>query len=274
MKIVVKLLKAILIIMLTVVIIGIAAIKVLSSTILDEAYVFRKLRSSNYYNSIYEELKANFENYIGPSGLGESILDDICTIEDIQKDTETILGNIYEGTNKKVDTKAIQDRLREKIQKSLNQTKVTPESSKNIDQFVEQISNEYINTISHTDYEETLNNAYQKVKKMIQIGQMGLWIAMGVIVVLLILLNIKSFYRILANIGISFTSAGAFMVAGYYILMYTIKVDHLRVLNNSISMVLQETAKGIFNKVDSMGIILVAIGIVLIFLGNILKKDK
>ncbi|MBR3163483.1 MAG: hypothetical protein IKF17_05245 [Clostridia bacterium] len=273
-KLLIKLLKTVFIILLTVMIIGIAAIKILSSTILDEAYVFRKLRSSNYYDSIYQELKSNFENYIGPSGLEESVLDDICTVEDIQNDTETILGNIYEGTNKKVDTTAIQERLKNNIEKSLNQLKETKQADPNIDQFVEEISNEYINTISHTDYEEKLNNVYQKAIQIIKIGKIGLWIASIIIIILLIVLNIKSINRALANIGISFASAGAFIISGYYILMYNIRIEHLRVLNNSISMAFQEAIREIFNNINSAGIIIGIIGIVLIILGNILKKDK
>ena len=274
MKIIVKILKAIMIVALTIVIIGIAAIKILSSTILDEAYVFRKLRASNYYNNIHEELKQNFENYIGPSGLEESVLDNIYTIDDIQTDTETILGNIYEGTNKKVDTSAIQERLRKNITTSLNETKATVESQKNIDEFIEKISNEYINTISHTDYEETINNAYQKANKVIKYAKMALGAGVLAILTILFLLNIKTINRTFANLGIAFASAGSFMFAGYYLLNYKIKVDHLRVLNDSISTVLQSSVKDMFNQINSIGLILIIIGIVLIILGNILKKEK
>ena len=274
MKITVKVLKAILIIILTVIIIGIAAIKILSSTILDEAYVFRNLRSSNYYNSLYKELRSNFENYIGPSGLEESILDDICTVDDIQNDTETILGNIYDGTNKKVDTSSIKEKLTKSINESLKGTKTTSTSQENIDQFIEQICNEYINTISHTDYEEKINNAYQKAIKLIKYVKLALGIGVVVIIVLLILLNIKTLNRALANLGIAFTSAGAFAFAGYNFLNYNIKVDHIMVLNDSISTVLQDTVKDIFGQISYIGIVLAVIGIILIILGNVLKKEK
>ena len=274
MKIIVKLLKAIMIVALTIVIIGIAAIKILSSTILDEAYVFRKLRASNYYNNIHKELIQNFENYIGPSGLEESVLDNICSIDDIQTDTETILGNIYEGTNKKIDTSIIKERLRKNITLALNEINETAESQKNIDDFIEQISNEYINTISHTDYEETINNAYQKVNKIIKYVKIALGAGALAILTALFLLNIKTLNRTFANLGIAFTTAGSFMFAGYYILNFKIKVDHLRVLNDSISTVLQGSVKDMFNQINSIGLILVIIGIVLIILGNILKKEK
>lgn len=274
MKPILKIFKGLLIVVLTIIIIGIVAINILSLTILDEAYIFRKLRASDYYNSIYENLKSNFENYIGPSGLEESVLDNICTIDNIQTDTETILGNIYEGTNKKVDTSKVKERLKKNIENSLKDIETTPESQKNIDDFIEEISNEYINTISHTDYEESIYTTYQKAIKIIKFGKNALWIGAIVIALLLVLLNITKIYKGPVSIGISFVSAGAFYEAGYYILNYRIKVEHLRVLNDSISTVLQESVTDIFSKINSTGITVVIIGIVLIILGNTLKKDE
>ena len=274
MKAIKQIIKSILIIALTVMIIGIAAIKIISSTILDEAYVYRKMRSSNYYNNIYEELKQNFENYIGPSGLDESILDNICTVEDIQKDTETILGNIYEGTNKTVDTNEIKERLKKNITNSLNDTKVTAQTQKNIDEFIEQISNEYIITISHTDYEEQIYNRYQQIKRIINLAQIGIGIAIVSIIVLLILLNLKEILVTIKNVGIAFTASGAFLIVGHFLLNNNIKVLHLRVLNNSISMVLQNIITDIFVGISNVGIVLGVIGILLIILGNILKKNR
>ena len=86
MKITLYIVRAILILILTVIILGISVTRILSSTILDEAHVFRTMKSTEYYNKIYEEVKSNFEKYIGPSGLDESIFKNVYTIEDIERD--------------------------------------------------------------------------------------------------------------------------------------------------------------------------------------------
>ena len=121
MKLAIKILKAVLVLVLTAVIIGIVTIKVASSTILDEAYAHKMLQTSKYYDNLHEEIKSAFENYIGPSGIDEIILDDVCSVEDIQKDTETILGNIYEGTDKKVNTDEIKKRIIDKINQKVKE---------------------------------------------------------------------------------------------------------------------------------------------------------
>ena len=64
------------------------------------------------------------------------------------------------------------------------------------------------------------------------------------------------------------------MVFGYNILNYNIKVEHLRVLNDSISIVLQSIVKDLFGKINYAGICLTVAGIALIIFGNALRKEK
>lgn len=269
MKYAVKIIKAILVIMLTLVVTGIVTIKIFSSTILDEGYVFRMLQKSNYYSKIHEIVKSSFENYIGPSGLDENILGDICTVEDIQKDTETILGNIYEGTDKKVNTDAIKQRVIKKIDTVLEQE--TNASQENINKFAEAIGEEYINTISHTDYEESLNDALKKVTKITDVGQKALFISLVVILVLLVVLNIKTLYLAICNIGIAGLSSGAFLVVTNLIVNNRVKVQQIKILNDPISTVLQNIVTDILNQVIRYGWIIVAVGAVCIIVGNIIK---
>lgn len=272
MKIAVKIIKALLVIMLTLVVIGIIAIKILSSTILDEAYVFKMLQKNNYYSNIYENVKSNFENYIGPSGLDENILTDICTVEDIQKDTETILGNIYEGTEKKVNTDEIKQRVVKKINEVLEEK--TNASEENINQFAEAIGEEYINAISHTEYEEKINDVIKKVTKITTLGQKALFISLVIILVLLVVLNIKTIYLVICNIGIAGLSSGAFLVITNLIVNNRVKVQQLKILNDSISTVLQNITTDILNQINKYGMIIAIVGAICILVGNIIKtKD-
>ena len=121
MKFAIKILNAVLVVVLTVCIIGIVILKVASTTILKETYVHKMMEESKYYDNLYEEIKSNFENYIGPSGFDENILDDICSKQDIQNDTETILDNIYEGKGEKINTEEIKSRIIDKINQKVQE---------------------------------------------------------------------------------------------------------------------------------------------------------
>ena len=276
MKFTIKILNTILVVILTVCIIGIVAVKVPSSTILEETYLHEMIQKSNYYDNLHEEIKSNFENYIGPSGFDENILDDICSKEDIQKDTETILDNIYKGTGKKVNTDEIKKRIVNTINQKVKEHDeiITEKMQASINKFAETIADEYINTISHTEYEEQLNSAYKKATKLVNLSQKAFLIAIAVIFILLIVLNIKKIYYSAINIGMALCSSGTFIIAIYYIIHSKVKINQLKILNNSVSLVLQKTVTDILNNTSKFGWILIAIGIILILIGNIIKVMK
>ena len=273
MKFTIKILNTILVVILTVCIIGIVAVKVSSSTILKEAYLHEMIQKSNYYDNLHEEIKSNFENYIGPSGFDENILDDICSKEDIQKDTETILENIYKGTGKKVNTDEIKKRIVDTINQKVKEQDeiITEKMQASINKFAETIADEYINTISHTEYEEQLNSAYKKATKLVNLSKKALLIAIAVILILLVVLNIKKIYYSAINIGIALCSSGTFIIAIYYIIHSKVKINQLKILNNSVSLVLQNTVTDILNTTFKISWIFVAIGIIAIIIGNIIK---
>lgn len=272
----IRIIKAVLVIILTIVIIGIVVVKIASSTILDKAYIINSLQANNYYNNVYEELKSNFENYIGPSGLDENILNDICTAEDIKKDTEIIINNIYEGTEKKVNTNEITKRVKEKINKAVSEKEsiITSKMQASINKYSEVIAEEYINTISHTEYEETLNDIYIKVSIIMELAQKVLFTCLVVTVVLLVVLNIKTIYNIASNIGIALFSSGAFFIISNYRINSKIKIEHIKILNNSISNILQKIILDILGKVNQTGWIIITIGAILIIIGSIFKIIK
>ena len=278
MKFAIKILNAVLVVVLTVCIIGIVILKVASSTILKETYVHKMMVESKYYDNLYEEIKSNFENYIGPSGFDENILDDICSKQDIQNDTEKILDNIYEGKGEKINTEEIKsriiDRINQKVQEQDNI--ITEKMQASIKKFAETIADEYINTISHTEYEEQLNSLYKEITKLVEIAQKALFITIAIIVSLLIVLNTKNLYCSALSIGIAICSSGAFIIAIYYIIHSNVKISQLKILNNAISLALQNTVTDILNTTFKIGWILTIIGIILIAVSNtinVVNKD-
>ena len=278
MKFAIKILNAVLVVVLTVCIIGIVILKVASTTILKETYVHKMMEESKYYDNLYEEIKSNFENYIGPSGFDENILDDICSKQDIQNDTETILDNIYEGKGEKINTEEIKSRIIDKINQKVQEQDniITEKMQASIKKFAETIADEYINTISHTEYEEQLNSLYKEITKLVEIAQKALFITIAIIVLLLIVLNIKNLYCSALSIGIAICSSGAFIIAIYYIIHGNVKISQLKILNNAISLALQNTATNILNTTFKIGWILTIIGIILIAVSNtinVVNKD-
>ena len=276
MKVLQKIISLLLIIILSVVIIALTLVKTFSSTILNEAYVFNMLKKGDYYNNLYEEVKSNFEKYIGPSGLDESILENVFTIENIQEDTETILGNIYEGTELEVSTETIKKNLETKINNAIQEMDedITPEVQANINKLIENMETEYINTISHTEYEQQINDALKKVNKLIKLATTATVIAIIVSIVLLLLVNIKDIYKGLSNIGIAGLTSGAFIVIANYIINGNIRIQNIKILNDSISTVLQNTITDVLSKITHIGWVMAIVGIIVIILANIFRTKN
>jgi hypothetical protein len=274
MKVIVNIIKFILIIMLTVSIIGVVSIKVLSSTVLDEAYILNLLNRSNYYENIYNEIESNFEKYIAQSGLDEDVINNVCTVEDVKNDTKLILGNIYEGTDKKVDASAIKQRLADNINASLEGEKISNSTQEAIDKFIETVGNEYTSTISHTDYENEMYNYYQKMDSKIGKVEKSLYITIIILIVLLLAVCIKKIYTVISWAGIGVTASGAFLVISNYIFNANVKVQQLKILNDSASVVLQNGIADILAQVTKTGWVLAVIGLVVVILGSIVKTIK
>ena len=268
-----KIIQYIIATILALAILGLIIINILSSSILSKEYILGKLQNQNYYEKIYQETESNFENYIHQSGLDEDVLKDIVTKEKIEKDTRIILNNIYNGMDEKIDTKEIRGKLTENINNSLN-GKISSSEQKAIDTFVDTICKEYETTISHTNYEQKINEALNKINKYIDLAKKAMMVTIGVTSVILVLLSIRRIYRITSKIGVAFVIDGLILILGEKYVSSNIKVDTIMLLNNGVSDVLQSILNEILGNILKTGSILLGLGIVLIIVYAVIKSIR
>lgn len=273
MKMIKQIIQYLLAAILALAILAFILINIFSSTILSESYVISKLKEENYYEEIYQDTQSNFENYIYQSGLDEEVLNNIVTQEKIEEDTKKILSNIYDNTKEEIDTEEIADRLNQNIEQSLGGN-ISTTQREAIDTFVDTICDEYKSTISHTNYEERINNLYQKGMQYLDIAKKGLLIAIGVCVILMAILTIKRIYRILAKIGTAFTISGLIFVLSYEYITTKVRIQGITILNNAVSEVLRNVLNDILSKVITYGSILLTLGILFIIVYAIIKSIR
>lgn len=263
MKIIAKIIKFILITILVICIVALGMIKIVSSTILEKAYVTQKLEETNFYAETYELVKSNFENYIYQSGLDEEVLENICTEEKVKNDINQIISNIYEGTDIKIDTTEISDNLNANID-ALNIKNSRNASA--IEQFVKHITDEYTNTILHTQYEDKINNAYGKIIDLIEKANTVIIIAIIVDAIIIILSNIKKISRNLQDAGIALLSASSFTLIACNIVQSKVNISGIRIFNDSFSEVVVTILQDIIDKINTFGIITLIVAIILIII--------
>lgn len=274
MNILVKILKYVLTIVLSIILLAIILMNILFSTIFSEKYVINKIEESNYYNNIYEEVKKNFENYVEPSGLEGDIMEGICSEEQVKKDSQIILGNLYEGTQKEIDTQDLRNKLDQNIRNNLSNKKITDSLENAIQSYEDQICKEYTNTISHTEYEQEIYNFFKEAKEKRATLKITLYVAGIVTMALILLLNIKKLHRAISLAGIAGLSSGFFGLIANSIINKKVNIANIKVLNDSVSTVLQYILKGILESFATNCKEILVLGIILILLGAILEIHK
>lgn len=270
MKVIINIIKYIAIILLTCAIIGLLIINIVSSTILSKQYVLSKLEETNYYEEIKKEIESSFENYIGQSGLDEDVIIDIVSLEKIKEDTNIIITNIYDGTDKTVDTTEIETNLKNNIEASLENKKLTITQQKAIDEYINKIASQYKQTMSHTSYENDINQMIKKVNQYIEMAKKVAIIGIAVLILLILILNYKKLIRGISQIGMALLSSGTFYVILKMYIDLKIKVSNIVILNDAISNAVRTVISDILSKIVQNGIILICCGIVMILVGNII----
>lgn len=271
MKVLTKTIKFILVTILTICLISIGIISIVSSTILDKTYITEKMEETNFYKETYELVKSNFEKYIYQSGLDEEVLENICTEEKLQKDINTIISNIYDGTDEKINTTEIETNLNANIDKlGIKNSK----NQKAIEQFVKHICDEYTETIIHTKYESQINAQYQKVISLLTKIHNVIMIILIIDAILLIIMNIKTASKIIQDLGIALFSSSIFKLSVCFIIMSKVNIEGIKILNDIFSKTLVTIITDVLTKIMSLGIGALLIAIILIIIYAIISVNK
>ena len=273
MKVLTNIIKFILVSILTICLIAIGMITIVYSTILDKTYITSKLEETNFYQETYELVKSNFENYIYQSGLDEEVLNDICSQEKVKNDINIIISNIYSGTKGKIDTSEIAENLNANINKLGIKNS---QNQKAIDQFVDQICNEYTETIIHTNYETKLNSEYIKiVDKIVKLNNVVV-VATIVVIILLIIMNIIGAMasKLIQDFGIALFATGAFNLTACSIVMSKVNIEGIKIFNDTFSKAVVTIITEVSTRIMSLGIGTMAIAIALIVAYAMVKVNK
>ena len=269
MKILLNILKYIFIILLTVCTITLGLVYIGSSKILSKDYVLSKLESTNYYEELNQIVQEAFENYIGPSGFDEDVMEGVANIEQIKQDTNTILNNIYNGTNVEVSTESVETNLRNNISKSLDGRELTATEQKAIDQYVKKITSLYTSTICHTSLENDIYNVISKINGLVGTAKIALAVAIVVLIVVIVLFNRKNRFEVLSNIGIVLTSSGLLYIILNLYINSEIPVSNITTLNSAFSNTLRNIINDMLGNILVFGIVFSVLGIIVIVVGQI-----
>ena len=259
MKIIINILKFIIMVILTVCLLFVGIKNVVTSTMLNKTYILQKLDETNFYSETYKIVKSNFENYISQSGLEEDVLENICTEDKVKKDINIIISNIYDGTNEKIDTTEIAEKLNSNIDK---QNVRTSKNSNAIDEFVNHICESYRDSIINTKYDKTINDLYEKILGGLEkVNKIVITISI-IDIVLLVALNIKNISKILANFAETTFATSLLQFVFIIIIKAKVDISNIKAFNDAFSETIVAIIKNILNQINILGIVMLFISII------------
>ena len=81
-----------------------------------------------------------------------------------------------------------------------------------VDEYIKKNCNQYLDTMSHTSYENSIYNVISKIDNYMEMAIKGLVIGIVVVGIILILTNIKQRLKAISHLGISAFASGIFMI--------------------------------------------------------------
>ena len=247
--------------------------KLATNTLLSKTYVTNKLEETGYYQKIYNEIYEDFSNYIMQSGLEESVLNDVVTIESIKSDTKIILDNFYSGLNMPINKDIIREKLISNINKYVEENNLTIQNQSSIDTFINLIILQYdYDMNAHTQQDETIYKTISETKITVnKAKKVGFLIVAGSLI-LLFLLSLKDIYRLIALGGIASTFIGSIFLILIQFINKNIPIENLYFSNEPLIEALRLLAKENVEMIYNHGVIMLVVGIIAIILGNFIEN--
>lgn len=240
-----------------------------STTVLSKRYILEKFEENNYYNNLYSNIINEMEGYIGPSGLDESIFDDIITKEKIESDVNIVVSNIYESKDADIDTKIIDEKLEKNINNYLKKENLKIEDRTSLDEFKKQIIDVYKTEVSYNTYTKYIKNVnLNKIVSLFKTAKKVCLIGIILPIILILLLNTKKVEKVIPEIMTFILACGIIlMVISKYIMM-KINIEAITFLNTAFSIVIRDIALTVLNDILTIGLVFIVTSILLIIINN------
>ncbi len=255
-------------------IIATTAITIFNHTILKKSFLTNMLIKSNYYNEIYSQMKEHFINNTVQTGLDEEVLDDIITEEEVKSDIDSLVSYMYGEKNElSTSEETLKDRLKANIDKQIakNNKKVTSEEQNAINRYIDTISNIYNEGIVYADkYVKEIANIIQKIqlvlKKVIPAG----FIAIGVIVIVLLIMNKM---LVLKYLSVSLMASGILFIVLKILETTSMQIHNILVLSVAFSNALIAIVETILSYMLITGIALLVIGFIVNIISSKIQEN-
>lgn len=247
----------------------------LSNTVLNEKYVLAQLAKNQFYEKVEIDLKNGFEEYQYQSGFPETVFENLCSREMIEKDVNRVIESWYQGTEMVNHSADVELQIQANIEQYLkeNNMDVTEKQQKNIQDFEKMMVQVYENKVGIvSNYNKQITKAIEKGKEVIAVAKKVLIGTFVAILILTLLINVKDFLAFVSTIGTSLLASGILLELIQFVIEKNIDINHILVFTQALSDFIKEMIYDVLNKFSWSGILLIIVGIMSIVVSNCRKE--
>ena len=250
-------------------------LNILNTKILNKDYILQKMSETEFNLQIAREVEAGFEKYIYQSGLPEDTIQNLFTEDMIEKDVNTLVNALYDGTEISLSSEEVKTNLDNKINQYIQSQNMNlnEQGKNNIIKFEDLIVNEYINNINVSN--KLYENGYEIISEVKninnKIGNIPL-IILVVLIVIMIIVNLKDLLLAINFLGISSLTIGILFKMSTSIIFSSVEIDDLVLITKSISNLIISILKENLYKISDYGNIFIICGITVILISVILRN--
>ena len=227
-------------------------------TLYDENYIKNTLNKNNYYTNVYNDTYEDMKDYMVSSGLPDTILEDIFTLDEITKDINEFINNIYNGKITDLNTDFIKERLEKNIDEYLTQNNIAVTNESDLESFNDEITNIYKNQVC---LYKTLNSFINIINK---IGNKLDKIIIILALILIIFTTVTFIFIKINYFGSLFISSGLILLFIRLLIFEKIDIQNILVISENFSIILK-------NILNNYGDLLLKISIFEIIIGFIIS---
>ncbi len=275
MKTVTKIISYIFAFILIIILLAGMLLSITTKTVLNKEYMLANIEKTNYYEKVKQRLISQVTDYIEQSGLEDIEIENVLTVEQIKKDVNTFITQVYNGEPITVN----QDELRQQLENKLEQLQqngltLTVVERKSVDKVFDTIETTYASEVvygTYSKYIESVPKIINIVNNAIPIAKIAIGISLIALIVIILLVNLKQIKNGLRYIGISVLSSGILMIGINAFAKISMDIKNLFIMNRAMSDLVINVYSNYLSKVIITGIVSVVIGIICIIIGATAK---
>ncbi len=240
---------------------------IVKSTIFNSNYLLNELEKNNYYEDIYLDINERMQDYVIPSGFPKEIVNDIFTKEEMIIDINEYINSFIKGKPKRISKENIGIKLQENIDNYLKENNIDVVNKKDIDDFIHDTVNIYIDGIILYDMINSLSNGYAKINSLINYGLIILIVSTLVLIIVNLLLKRSYILSSIVAVGIS-------LLFLRLVIYEELDVINILIISKEFSNVLQAVIHKIGSLLLINGIIFIVIGLLLSLIVILCQSKK